>query len=251
MEALLNTKRTALKQRVDELLESLPAKSSTISETIKASFPPSGAFSKLLQARIAEFERKVQAGEVCTAQDLDQLASIVQSEAIDASFVFEDVSQWIQLNLPRCETGNNFGVEVQEVVLKVTKEAKGHMSSLAGQIPDFQFKRAENLSKIHGDKTSEQENATVNEALTKEGATNNETKNISKTGSKQTNKLSLAQASYISYLASFDVDWLFRLKMMLEEVIASYMRVCDAVIKHKDLILKPRSGFSSHGHSPF
>ncbi|KAA0191854.1 Proteasome activator complex subunit 3 [Fasciolopsis buskii] len=55
---------------------------------------------------------------------------------------------WVQLNIPRIEDGNNFGVSVQEEVLMETSKAEMEASSMLDFFGDYLMYRAKVASKI-------------------------------------------------------------------------------------------------------
>ncbi|THD23597.1 Proteasome activator complex subunit 3 [Fasciola gigantica] len=55
---------------------------------------------------------------------------------------------WVQLNIPRIEDGNNFGVSVQEEVLMETTKAEMEASSMLDFFGDYLMYRAKVASKI-------------------------------------------------------------------------------------------------------
>lgn len=55
---------------------------------------------------------------------IDELIAIIKERILELIEIIDTVKVWIQLNIPRIEDGNNFGVSIQEETVNELSRAE-------------------------------------------------------------------------------------------------------------------------------
>lgn len=72
----------------------------------------------------------------------------VKGEVVEAIDMFNTLKMWVQMNIPKIEDGNNFGVSVQEESVQLLSRAEDGLFSVLDNITKYFLTRAKLNSKI-------------------------------------------------------------------------------------------------------
>ena len=155
---------------LDEIMHTNPLFLKSLSETEKPDFPAilsaTEYRSKLQPPTFVEDvdvnvdvgpapkRRKLSSGYVVSPVSipsnkcLNEAMSIVKRELIELSENMNVVKVWIQLNIPRIEGGDNFGVEIQEETVGELGRAEDNAFALLEQMTKYYVSRAKLVSKV-------------------------------------------------------------------------------------------------------
>ncbi|GLE01625.1 hypothetical protein PINS_up010459 [Pythium insidiosum] len=170
---------------------------------------------------------------------LTQLVGVTSDHVEQALRDFQALSQWISLLLPKVADGNNFGVEVQLVVMKELKETSDKLQKAWDALPDYHSQRATVLEKLN-EKLSKETSTTNTVTATTGGKEGDEKKTVVATVGKETATAQPVVEDWIANVVAIDVKWYFHLARVLELVRDAYAIAFDRIEKNKDKILKPR-----------
>jgi hypothetical protein len=171
--------------------------------------------------------------------DLTALVGAVGDHVELALSDFQKLSQWIALQVPRVADGNNFGVEVQYIVLKELKEASEKLQKAWDSLPEYHSQRATAIEKIVAKPSSESsKTTTVTEAHG--GKDGDETKTTTASVDKTATTTATPVDDWVANVVSIDVKWYFNLARVLENVRDLYAIVYDRIDKNKEKIALPR-----------
>ena len=98
----------------EESIAALPARAQHLAETIASNYP-----AVTLAAVAAEFGKLPTdaAGKSALNSKVTSLSALVREEVAVACSEFRRAEMWIRLKTPAVADGNNFGVEVQHLIL--------------------------------------------------------------------------------------------------------------------------------------
>jgi len=152
---------------LDELMHTSPLFVKPLSEIEKPDFPSILSATEYRSSRQpptfsgedaengpAPKRRKMSSGYIITSVSipsnkcLNEAMSIVKRELIELSENVNVVKVWIQLNIPRIEGGDNFGVEIQEETVGELGRAEDNAFSLLEQMTKYYVSRAKLVSKV-------------------------------------------------------------------------------------------------------
>ncbi|KAJ0403728.1 hypothetical protein P43SY_003033 [Pythium insidiosum] len=170
---------------------------------------------------------------------LAQLVNVTSDHVEQALHDFQTLSQWISLLIPKVADGNNFGVEVQLIVLKELKESSDKLQKAWDSMPDYHSQRATVLEKLN-EKLSKETSTTNTVTATTGAKDGDEKKTVVATVGKETATAQPVIDDWVANVVAIDVKWYFHLARVLESVRDAYAIVYDRIDKNKDKILKPR-----------
>eukprot|EP00771_Trimastix_marina_P003921 gnl/Trimastix_PCT/633.p1 GENE.gnl/Trimastix_PCT/633~~gnl/Trimastix_PCT/633.p1 ORF type:complete len:268 (+),score=54.44 gnl/Trimastix_PCT/633:53-856(+) len=79
---------------------------------------------------------------------LVEIMVTLKAEIVDLLQSFNTIKVWIQLNVPRIEDGNNFGVSVQEEIIETLSHAEDSAYSFMDSMAKYHITRAKIASKL-------------------------------------------------------------------------------------------------------
>uniref|UniRef100_A0AAQ5ZKD4 Proteasome activator complex subunit 1 n=1 Tax=Amphiprion ocellaris TaxID=80972 RepID=A0AAQ5ZKD4_AMPOC len=86
-------------------------------------------------------------GPICTNERVENLLQQVKSEIQTLKEKLNTVSMWVQLQIPRVEDGNNFGVAVQEKVFELLTNTRTKIEGFQTQISKYYNDRGDAVAK--------------------------------------------------------------------------------------------------------
>lgn len=86
-------------------------------------------------------------GPVCSNQKVEELLRVVQPEIHTLKEKLNMVSMWVQLQIPKIEDGNNFGVAVQEKVFELLTNTRTKIEAFQTQISKYYSERGDAVAK--------------------------------------------------------------------------------------------------------
>ncbi|TMW60291.1 hypothetical protein Poli38472_000333 [Pythium oligandrum] len=178
-----------------------------------------------------------------TIQQHPQLPALVGAVATHLEHAlsdFQKLSQWISLLVPKVADGNNFGVEVQLIVLKEIKDATDKLQKAWDSLPDYHSQRATAIEKLN-DKRSKEKTVTTTVTESTGGKEGDEKKSVVSSVDKESSTSAAPVDDWIAQVVAIDVKWFYNLARTLEIVRDAYAIVYDRVEKNKDKILRPRN----------
>lgn len=171
--------------------------------------------------------------------DLSALVTTVGDEIEFAITSYQTITQWITLLVPRVADGNNFGVEVQLIVIKELKDMIEKLQKVWDTLPDYHSQRATVVEKLN-EKLSKEKIVSTIVTDSKGGKEGDEQKSVKSTSDKDTTTTNALVDDWLANVVSIDVKWYFNLARWLEIVRDAYGTIADRIEKNKDKILLPR-----------
>ncbi|XP_072234621.1 proteasome activator complex subunit 1 [Leuresthes tenuis] len=86
-------------------------------------------------------------GPICSNERVESLLREVNPEIQTLKEKLNTVSMWVQLQIPRIEDGNNFGVDVQEKVFKLLTNTRTKIEAYQTQISKYYNERGDAVAK--------------------------------------------------------------------------------------------------------
>lgn len=83
--------------------------------------------------------------------DMVKIVSTTKEVLADAILALATVSRWVNVHIPRIEDGGNFGVAVQEFVLKTISEISKDLNTKLDALNDYHTKRADAVKAVAGE----------------------------------------------------------------------------------------------------
>merc|ERR1712166_34397 len=180
---------------------------------------------------------------------LSKLTNVVRDELATLVDALRQLEVWVSLLIPGVADGNNFGVEVQEMVVKMIKERKEAVKALVEGLNKYSSER--------GDLWGE----SVFPVSTKKSASKGAKKSAG--GEKDTSETTESEDVATSYpmvcsdavvaIAGHDTQHYFHLRSTVQEVWKTYAIVYDQLTKNLEKIQDPRgeAGGGGGGMSMF
>lgn len=233
----------ALQEKAAAFIQGLPDTVASIrrSENVVFRYATADAAEESFRSGVAST-----AGDAVNS-DVKAALRLVHAKASENAVDFDTLYSWVNLSVPRCETGNNFGVEVQELVLKALKAAKDETMANLAKLPEYHKARAEVIARFGMEVTSEKEVLEIGTKTdTKTSGQNDKSEDVSssKTSTKTLSKKLRAVEDFSAYVIELDLEWYFKLRMMLRTVVASRIALCDLLVKNMSKLLDPRNNSS-------
>ncbi|KCV71288.1 hypothetical protein H696_02234 [Fonticula alba] len=139
-----------------------------------------------------------------TVRELLESIKLEINEQLD---ICDAIKIWVQLNVPRIEDGNNFGVEVQEEIIGQLSQTENAFLGIRSEILDFYLSRANLVSAI----TNNPDNPDLMQAL-----------------------------------IEHDEKQMMRARMSLLDLLNNYLIMYDVITKNMDKLKRPRSEVALH-----
>uniref|UniRef100_A0A1A8EYB1 Proteasome activator complex subunit 1 n=2 Tax=Nothobranchius korthausae TaxID=1143690 RepID=A0A1A8EYB1_9TELE len=86
-------------------------------------------------------------GPICSNERVESLLKEVKPEIQTLKEKLNTVSMWVQLQIPRIEDGNNFGVAVQEKVFELLTNTRTKIEAFQTQISKYYSERGDAVAK--------------------------------------------------------------------------------------------------------
>ncbi|XP_040023218.2 proteasome activator complex subunit 1 [Gasterosteus aculeatus] len=86
-------------------------------------------------------------GPICTNQRVEHLLQLVKPQIQTLKEKLNVVSMWVQLQIPKIEDGNNFGVAVQEKVFELLTNTRTRIEGFQTQISKYYSERGDAVAK--------------------------------------------------------------------------------------------------------
>uniref|UniRef100_A0AAQ4PXD7 Proteasome activator complex subunit 1 n=1 Tax=Gasterosteus aculeatus aculeatus TaxID=481459 RepID=A0AAQ4PXD7_GASAC len=86
-------------------------------------------------------------GPICTNQRVEHLLQLVKPQIQTLKEKLNVVSMWVQLQIPKIEDGNNFGVAVQEKVFELLTNTRTRIEGFQTQISKYYNERGDAVAK--------------------------------------------------------------------------------------------------------
>lgn len=227
------------------LLESLPKRVDDIEKVLTnlaGERMPSRVFAactERVKASPGHQNVSVTALHLATADQLEQAISTLRM-----------IAQWIQLNVPKIEDGNNFGVEVQKCVFVHVKEAIAALEKHWESIAEYHNQRTSIVEKVQ-EKVAKEKCTTRTVTASKGGKDGDEDKSVESTVEKETATSSTALPDCLGHLSALDMKWYFIYVRTLESIRDQYVVVYDVIEKNKEKVQMPRGEKNRGGYSMY
>uniref|UniRef100_A0A3B5L8B0 Proteasome activator complex subunit 1 n=1 Tax=Xiphophorus couchianus TaxID=32473 RepID=A0A3B5L8B0_9TELE len=92
-------------------------------------------------------KRRPPCGPICSNERVESLLNEVKPEIQTLKEKLNTVSMWVQLQIPRIEDGNNFGVAVQEKVFELLTNTRTKIEAFQTQISKYYSERGDAVAK--------------------------------------------------------------------------------------------------------
>ncbi|GMF27962.1 unnamed protein product [Phytophthora fragariaefolia] len=178
------------------------------------------------------------------------LLGVVGDEVARLLSAIAQLQLWIQLQVPKVEDGNNFGVEVQKYAFVQLKEALDKWQKTWDSLADYSSARASAVEKISA-KDSSETSTTTTVTSSKGGKDGDEEKSVTTKVEKQSSNGSHPAKDAVDAVVELDVKWYFNLVRALEGVRDQYAVTADVITKNKEKIELPRGKNDRAGFNMF
>ncbi|TDH69633.1 hypothetical protein CCR75_009741 [Bremia lactucae] len=203
----------------------------------------------MLRAKFA-LEVLADPATVSSNGDVQALLAIVGDEVLQLLHTTQQLQLWIQLQVPKVEDGNNFGVEVQKYAFMHLKEAQVMWQKTWDSLAEYSAARATAVEKCHTKATSES-STTTTVTSSKGGKDGDEEKSVTATVEKECKAGTKAAEDAIAAVVELDVKWYFNLLRALEGVRDQYAVTEDVIVKNQSKIELPRGKNDRAGFNMF
>ncbi|KAG6612521.1 Proteasome activator subunit 1 [Phytophthora cinnamomi] len=229
------------------LLAELPQRVARVQALVQqhaAERAPSAVRAKFAQAVLAA------PSAVGANGDVQTLLGVVGDEVAQLLAALAQLQLWIQLQVPKVEDGNNFGVEVQKHAFVQLKEALDKWQKAWDSLADYSSARAAAVEKLNA-KASSETSTTTTVTSSKGGKDGDEEKSVTAKVDKQSSNGSSAAEDAVAAVVEIDVKWFFNLVRALEGVRDQYAVTADVIDKNKAKIELPRGKNDRAGFNMF
>ena len=182
--------------------------------------------------------------------DVQALVSVVGDEIAQLLSALQQLQLWIQLQVPKVEDGNNFGVEVQKYAYVHLKESHEKWQKTWDALADYCSARATAVEKLNMKATSES-STTTTVTSSKGGKDGDEEKSVTAKVEKQSHTGSQVAADALAAVVELDIKWYVNLVHALEGVRDQYAVTADVIAKNKEKIELPRGKNDRAGFNMF
>ncbi|GMF10647.1 unnamed protein product [Phytophthora lilii] len=182
--------------------------------------------------------------------DVQALLAVVGDEVAALISAIQQLQLWIQLQVPKVEDGNNFGVEVQKYAFVHLKESLEKWQKTWDALADYSSARATAVEKLNA-KASSESSTTTTVTSSKGGKDGDEEKSVTAKVEKQSNVGSQAAEDAVAAVVELDVKWYFNLVRALEGMRDQYAVTADVITKNKEKIELPRGKNDRAGFNMF
>ncbi|OWZ14487.1 Proteasome activator subunit 1 [Phytophthora megakarya] len=182
--------------------------------------------------------------------EVQALLAVVGDEVAQLMSALQLLQLWIQLQVPKVEDGNNFGVEVQKYAYVHLKEALEKWQKTWDSVADYSSARATTVEKLNA-KASSETSTTTTVTSSKGGKDGDEEKSVTAKVEKQSNTGNQAPEDAVAAVVELDIKWYFNLARALEGVRDQYAVTEDIITKNKEKIELPRGKNDRAGFNMF
>ncbi|GMI48870.1 hypothetical protein TrCOL_g7274 [Triparma columacea] len=174
---------------------------------------------------------------------------VVRDEITAAIEKIMTIERFIALSTPPMEDGNNFGVTVQMMVAKFSKDVKDELTKILDSLPGYFDARAGAYEKMPTvpSKSSSSSSSSSTSSGGKDGDEKKESSSTS-TEEKKSGSTSMDRANHV---VAIDVSYYFKLKVALSTLTDNYAVVIDNVNKNFDKLSAPKGHSGSNSMSMF
>eukprot|EP00658_Telonema_sp_P-2_P000773 TRINITY_DN10279_c0_g1_i1.p1 TRINITY_DN10279_c0_g1~~TRINITY_DN10279_c0_g1_i1.p1 ORF type:complete len:279 (-),score=91.11 TRINITY_DN10279_c0_g1_i1:336-1172(-) len=220
------------------LLETeIPAKIGALDQAVASKFSKSLAevesFCRdAVKAKLAE-EKPSETG---LNADITEMSSFARAELATSMDTLRSLELWLHLSVPQISDGNNFGVEIQEHIIKRVEAAKVAAKTQFDGLKSYHSDRAGAWEKSVFASTTKQswsEDAKQTTGGEKPEETTTNSSSVNKTAN-------LVSNDAIENIVAIDVAHYFNLRAAVLETIKLYAVTLDLVVKNKDKLADPR-----------
>lgn len=239
--------RTSVAQDAKQRIEELPQRLAHVHALVQQHFQarqPSAVRATLKQSVTAT------QGKINANANLDALLGVVSDEIEQVLTVLTQLSQWIQLLVPKIADGNNFGVEVQKLAYVHVKESIATWQKQWDSLADYYNQRATAVEKVN-DKVAQEKSKSTTVTASTGGKDGDENKSVTTSLEKETATANAVVDDWVAYVVAVDVKWYFNLARTLEAIRDQYALTSDIIEKNKEKILLPRGNSDRAAFSMF
>ncbi|CAM9762502.1 unnamed protein product [Pylaiella littoralis] len=220
----------------EEALEKVPARVEQMQLLLDGKF----AYTSLTDVESAFKQLLAGSGGTATENaDMTALLSSVRDEVAQTLNILLALKRWIQVQVPKIEDGNNFGVSVQ---LDVTKGIDGLTAPLAtslGELPGYFESRASAWDKI-ATKTSKESKTSTSESKETGGKDGDSSKTSASSSTEEKSSESSASPDSSNHLVALDIKWFVSLHHTLLRARDSLVCAADMIEKNMEKLLRPK-----------
>jgi len=180
---------------------------------------------------------------------LAKLTNIVRDELATLVDALRQLEVWVSLLIPGVADGNNFGVEVQEMVVKMIKEKKDGVKTLLDGLNKYSSERGDLWGKSVFPVSVKKSQSVGSKKCTGGEKDTNETTESEDTAT----SYPMVCSDAVVAIAGHDTQHYFHLRSTLQEVWKTYAIVYDQITKNLEKIQDPRgeAGGGGGGMSMF
>ena len=151
------------------------------------------------------------------------------------------LERFIVMHIPAIEDGNNFGVSVQMVVLKLLKETKEEWTKKLDSLPSYYSTRADAIDKLNLVKVTQTETLSESNTNSSGGKDGDEMKKSAVT-SKEEKKTGGVKPdlSRIKHVVALDLKWYFELQSCMITLQNGYIAIHGNIEKNKMKLTSPK-----------
>jgi len=175
--------------------------------------------------------------------------TVVRDEISRAIENIMAVERFIALSTPPMEDGNNFGVTVQMIVAKYSKDVREDLAKTLDSLPGYFDARAGAYEKMPTVPSKSSSSSTS--SSTSSGGKDGDEKKESTSSSSEEKKSGSTSMDRANHVVAIDVNYYFKLKVALTSLIDNYAVVVDNVNKNFDKLVAPKGTSGSNSMSMF
>jgi len=241
MESILaQTQQAAASHR-----QAIPGKIAALGEAMGSQWTH-GSLADAHAAFFADVESKTKnssLAETGVNAQIHALTTLVREEGAAAIQTLFELQAWLSLMVPHVADGNNFGVEVQEMVLKTIIEKQSGIKEKLGGLDKYFSERADLWGKAIFPcvaKKSQSKGQSKKTGGEKDSNESTESEDVAMSFNMVTNDAVVA-------IAGHDTQQYFHLKTVMQSIWMSYVVVLDQIEKNIEKLEDPRGEIASGG----
>lgn len=173
---------------------------------------------------------------------LKKLKHEVEDQTFKTLDLMRNVQMWVQLQIPKIEDGNNFGVSVQMQLVRNMSETSDKLTNIFDEIATFHEKRSVLVDALSPKTKQEVKTNEVLEAVEKDKAGTTKS-------SMETTTTSVPLEEQLEALASIDVKLYLRMKEAIRSQRNYLLTTQDFVAKNEKRIKNPRGTNYSNSYA--
>eukprot|EP01104_Vermistella_antarctica_P019222 TRINITY_DN7424_c0_g1_i1.p1 TRINITY_DN7424_c0_g1~~TRINITY_DN7424_c0_g1_i1.p1 ORF type:complete len:299 (-),score=93.03 TRINITY_DN7424_c0_g1_i1:78-974(-) len=205
-------------------------------------------------------------------EDLDGIALascvLIRDIATEFSERVTILKRYVDMKVPVCADGNNFGVQVQDMVLKLLEESRVPLKTFESVVYDYHWQRGQLLEKLQkgtekkvtkkvGKEANNSKEDTTEKKSSKEDANESASSSGTSTVKEDVDETTVevvqevfTNEHYVKCRTASNVRVYFDNKRAYELVISKYLMIYDTMIKNLTKIQHPR-GDSRKQHNTY